>query len=90
MNMLKTLALVSVVALGATATLASAAPQCPPGQKLECLPQSSSGPGQANKPAPCRCVLIPDSGSRSGGGKAEIKRKNVPQVKSSKQPGPND
>jgi hypothetical protein len=77
----------TMFALGFAVTNASAAPQCPPGYKLECKPQTEQQKQKA--PPPCRCVALP-SGSTSGGGKAEIKRKNVPQVQPNKRPGPND
>jgi hypothetical protein len=77
----------AILALGFAATIASAAPQCPPGYKLECKPQTEQQKQKA--PPPCRCVSLPP-GSTSGGGKAEIKRKNMPQVQPNKQPGPND
>ncbi len=77
----------ALFALGFSANNSSAAPQCPPGTKLECKPQTQQQKQKA--PSPCRCVPLPP-GSTSGGGKAEIKRKNVPQVQPSKRPGLHD
>lgn len=65
------------------ASSAAAAPQCPPGYKLDCKPQTEAQKQKA--PPPCRCVPAP-AGSWSGGGKSDIKKKNVPQVQPNKQP----
>jgi hypothetical protein len=70
------------VALG-IAGMAAAAPQCPPGYKLDCKPQTEAQKQKA--PPPCRCVPLP-AGSATGGGKSDIKKKNVPQVQPNKQP----
>ena len=80
-KLLASLAL-AVGALGLATSTASAAP-CPPGWTRECLPQKE--PQKAGAPPPCRCVQAGGSGSGSQG-KAEIKRKNVPQVKPNKPP----
>ena len=81
-----TLALtLSVFTLLPSAVPALAAP-CPFPMVRECLPPPKDRP-QAT-PMPCRCVKPP--GSPTWGGKAEIHKKNVPSVKSNKQPGPND
>jgi hypothetical protein len=65
---------------GLGAGTASAA-SCPPGTTLDC---KGSNP---MRPPMCRCIAT--GGSWSGPasqGKAEIKRKNVPQVQPSKKP----
>ena len=64
---------------------ASAAP-CPFPMVRECMPAPKDRPQAV--PMPCRCVNPP--GSPTWGGKAEIHKRNVPTVKSNKQPGPND
>lgn len=69
------------------APVSSAASQCPPGKKLECRPQSEAQ--KQKSPPPCRCVSSGQGGTGSYG-KAEIKRKNVPQVKPNKVKGPAD
>lgn len=61
---------------------AEAAP-CPPGQRRECRPQKE--PQKPGATPACRCVAEPTSGQGSSG-KAEIKRKNVPQLKANKAP----
>lgn len=74
-------------ALAVLALPAAQAAQCPPGYKLDCKPQST--PQKQKAPPPCRCV--PEApGNWSGGGKSDIKKKNVPQVQKQKSPGPND
>lgn len=79
--MMSALSLLALASLSAAADAAS----CPPGTVQVC------DPGQANRPpsaAPrCHCESAPGSGSWSGGGKAEIHRKNVPTVKPSKSSG---
>ena len=79
-----TFTMVGVVFLGWSAAHAA---QCPPGYRLDCKPQTEQQKQKA--PAPCRCVAEP-AGSWSGGGKSDIKKKNVPQVQKQRSPGPKD
>jgi|GEM_PF-2377499 hypothetical protein len=81
----------SALALLALASLSAAveAAPCPPGMVQVCLPPPKNRP-PGSTPTPCKCENQPGSGSYSGGGKAEIHKKNVPAVKSNKSPGPND
>jgi hypothetical protein len=75
---------VAILLLGLGSTTGSAAPQCPPGTTYKCL--QGSGPPK-NIPPPCGCVAT--GGAGYGGashGKAEIKKKNVPQVRPNKTP----
>jgi hypothetical protein len=80
----------SALGLLALASLSAAveAASCPPGTVQVC------DPGQQNRPPAtpprCHCENTPSSGSWSGGGKAEIHKKNVPTVKPGKSPGPNN
>ncbi len=75
--------MLSAVVVLASAGSVTAAPQCPPGYKLECKPQTEAQKQKA--PPPCRCAPLP-AGSATGGGKSDIKKKNVPQVQPNKQP----
>ena len=75
----------AVLALASLPAVAIAGP-CPTGMVQVCTPQPRDRPPMA---APsCRCENAP--GSPTWGGKAEIHKKNVPTVKPSKSPGPND
>jgi hypothetical protein len=75
--------LLSLVPLAAPA---HAKDGCPAGMKRECKPQSY--PPKA--PPACRCVADPSNQGSGNQGKAEIKKKNVPQAQQNKKPGPND
>ena len=68
------------LALASISSTVSADARCGPGMKIECL-----GTGDNKKPPPCRCVSDPATGSGSHG-KAEIKKKNVPQTHQNKTP----
>jgi len=59
---------------------------CPAGMKRECMAQSY--PPKA--PPACRCVVDPGATGSGNQGKAEVKKRNVPQAKKTKNPGPND
>ena len=61
---------------------ASAADGCPAGMKRECKPQ----PYPPKAPAACRCVVDPSAQGSGNQGKAEIKKKNVPQATKRNQP----
>lgn len=84
MRMMITPAL-TVFALLCLPVAATAAPCAFPMVQV-CAPQPKDRPPM--KPTQCRCENPP--GSPTWGGKAEVHKKNVPTVKSSKQPGPND
>jgi hypothetical protein len=84
MRMMMTLALAGFV-LSPLPVPAFAAP-CPFPMVQECKPPPKDRPPAV--PMPCRCVNPP--GSPTWGGKAEIHKSNVPTVKHTKQPGPND
>lgn len=83
----------SALALLALASLTAAveAAPCPPGMVQVCLPPPKNRP-PGSTPTPCKCDYPPGSGSwsGSGGGTAEVHKKNVPAVKSNKSPGPNN
>jgi len=74
----------AVLGLLALTSLASsvAAATCPPGMVEVCWRRPP------HRPPRCHCANAP--GSPTWGGKAEIHKKNVPTVKPSKSPGPND
>ena len=62
---------------------------CPPGQLMIC--------GGTGRPLPrggidwhCSCVDSSDTGKTTGGGKAEIHKKNVPTVRPNQTPGSNN
>ncbi|AWM05685.1 hypothetical protein [Bradyrhizobium symbiodeficiens] len=82
----------SALALLALASLTAAveAGPCPPGMVRVCLPPPQNDRPPNITPQPCKCEHQPASGNYSGGGKAEIHKKNVPMVKQNKSPGPND
>lgn len=61
---------------------AAAKDGCPAGMKRECKPQSY--PPKA--PPACRCVADPSSQGSGNQGKAEIKKKNVPQATKTSKP----
>jgi hypothetical protein len=84
MRMMVTRAL-AVSALSSLSIAASAAP-CPFPMVQVCEPQPRDRPPA--RPPRCRCENPP--GSPTWGGKAEIHKKNVPTVKPSHTPGPND
>ncbi|MGT2503988.1 hypothetical protein ACVOMS_30670 [Bradyrhizobium guangxiense] len=79
----------ALLALTSLSAKVEAAP-CPPGMVRVCLqpPQNDRPPNTT--PMPCKCENPPGTGTWSGGGKAEIHKKNVPSVKHNKSPGPND
>ena len=77
----------AALALASLSTTAQAAP-CPPGMVQVCEPAPQNRPPAT--PQRCRCENPPGSGSWSGGGKAEIHKKNVPTVKPTKSPSPNN
>ncbi|MGT2503989.1 hypothetical protein ACVOMS_30675 [Bradyrhizobium guangxiense] len=80
--------ILATVALASLAAAVEAAP-CPPGMVRVCEPAPQNRPPAT--PQRCRCENPPGSGSWSGGGgKAEIHKKNVPTVKPTKSPGPNN
>lgn len=79
-----TLAIFALVSLAAAAEAAS----CPPAMVQVCDPGPRNRPPAT--PARCHCENAPGSGNLGGGGKAEIHKKNVPTVKPSKSPGPNN
>jgi hypothetical protein len=78
------LALLALASLSAAAEAAA----CPPGLVQVCDPRPQNRPPAT--PDRCHCESPPGSGGGSGGGKAEIHKKNVPAVKPSKSPGPNN
>ena len=66
---------------------ASAKDGCPAGMIKECKPTAYT-PKKGEQP--CRCVTDPSNQGSGNQGKAEIKKKNVPQAKKTKTPGAND
>ncbi len=70
----------ALLALTLLSVAVQAAP-CPPGMVEVCPPH-------VPRPPLCHCDKAP--GSPTGGGKAEIHKKNVPTVKPNKSPAPND
>ena len=77
----------ALLALASFSATVKAAP-CPPGMVQVCDPQPLNRPPAT--PQRCHCENPPGSGNWSGGGRAEIHKKNVPTVKQNKAPGPND
>jgi hypothetical protein len=82
-----------VIALALTATwvmsslpIAAWAQGCPPGSVWVCRQE---GP-QGGKRGSCACQGRTGFDFQRGGGKAEIHKKNVPTVRPSRTPGPND
>jgi hypothetical protein len=76
---MRKLLFVAASAIGAAVLLvpAPALAQCKPGQVMKCPEKQMAPP-----PYGCKCVGRSSLGSgASGGGKAEIKKKNVPTVK---------
>ena len=74
---------VAVVVLSPLSVPASAAP-CPFPMVRVCQEPPQNRPPAA--PMACKCVHPPGQTSGSGGGKAEIYKKNVPTVKPNKSP----
>src|SRR5512139_32150 len=77
----------SLLALASLSAAVEAAP-CPPGMVQVCLPPPKNRP-PGSTPTPCKCENQQGGWSGSGGGTAEVHKKNVPAVKSNKSPGPN-
>lgn len=86
MRMIMT-SILAALALASLPAAAQAAP-CPPGMVRVCEPVQQNRPPAT--PQRCRCENPPGSGNLGGGGKAEIHKKNVPTVKPTKSPGPNN
>ena len=84
--MTSALTLLALVSLSA----AVEAGPCPPGMVRVCLPPPQNDRPPNTTPTLCKCENQSGSGSWSGGGKAEIHKKNVPSAKQNKSPGPND
>jgi hypothetical protein len=81
----------ALVLLGLTSLSADAeAGPCPPGMVKVCLPPPQNNRPPNTTPTPCKCESQQGSGNDSGGGKAEIHKKNLPAAKQNKSPGPND
>lgn len=78
----------SLLALASLSAAVEAAP-CPPGMVQVCLPPPKNRP-PGSTPTPCKCENQQGGWSGSGGGTAEVHKKNVPAVKSNKSPGPKD
>jgi hypothetical protein len=72
----------------ASLSVAAEAASCPPGTVQVCDPRPQNRPPAT--PERCHCENSPGSGNWTGGGKAEIHKKNVPTVKPSKSPGTNN
>jgi hypothetical protein len=87
---MRTIATSALVLLALTLLSATAeAGPCPPGMVRVCLPPPPNRPPNTT-PTPCKCENPQGGGSWSGGGKAELHKKNLPTAKQNKSPGPND